>query len=177
MLGYFIFCCFRRDVLQKHSVRTSITTATRAVSNAPDSFGQTSPVIFLATFFCVVFFPTICTTNRSRALVCCFPRSGLPGRLVLSARPASPRAKHTSKLPVKKTSDGVGTVTYFRAIISHNMTEKLPPSLKSNQSAPAPISSSDAHTNRQVERKNTHTHTRPCSAVTRQNICASSSFK
>ena len=53
-LAILYFCCFRQDVLQKHSVRTSITTATRAVSNAPDSFRQTSPVIFLTTFFGVV---------------------------------------------------------------------------------------------------------------------------
>lgn len=50
---------------------------------------------------------------------------------------------------LSETSDGVGTVTYFRAIISHGVTEKLPPSLKSNQSAPTPISSLEADTNRQ----------------------------
>lgn len=55
---------------------------------------------------------------------------------------------------LSKTSDGVGTLTYFRAIISHNVTEKLPPSLKSNQSVPASISPSEADTSRQDKSPN-----------------------
>lgn len=50
---------------------------------------------------------------------------------------------------LSETSDGAGTGTYFRAIISHDVTEKLPPSLESNQSVPASISPSEADTSRQ----------------------------
>ena len=86
---------------------------TRAVSNAPDSFRQTSPVIFLTAlfvssstvllFFC--FFDNsyniqACATNWSRALVLLLPAEWVPGWLVLSARP--PRANtHQSFLSEK----------------------------------------------------------------------------
>lgn len=71
--------------------------------------------------------------------------SVLPGCVNAPQKPPVMKKKTT-----KKKSHGVETATYFRAVISHNMTEKLPPSLESNQSVPASISSSDTDTNRQV---------------------------
>lgn len=84
---------------------------------------------------------------RSQKQLCYFLWSGFLIAVCLAV------CVNTHQSLLSKTSDGVGTVTYFRAIISHNMTEKLPPSLKSNQSVPVPISSSDAHTNRHVKKK------------------------
>lgn len=91
MLGYFVFFLyiFSANVLQKHSVRTSITTATRAVSNAPDSLGQTSPVIFLATFFGVVFFRQFVQQTGREHL--CVASRGVGCQDGLSCLPGPPR--------------------------------------------------------------------------------------
>lgn len=153
-----VYVCIRFDILP-HSVSSTTAAAHVCCIQHSDRFKQTSgdnsAVIFSNTlficnstfFFLVTIYNIQVSAANSQKHLC--DLAGWSGCLIAVCLPA---CVNTHQSLLSKTSDGVGTVTYFRAIISHNMTEKLPPSLKSNQSAPAPISSSDADTNRQVEK-------------------------